>query len=342
MKANIAQLTRALDNPTPNVRFFLLYGPDEAGSAALAKRLERSLGPDVERIDIESNNLKADPARLADEAAALSLFGGRRFIRIFPADEGVLAAVTALLEVAQSESPVVAIAGALRASSALLKLALASPNALVFQSYAPDGEKAEALVSALGREVGLRVSSQVARNIAHATRNDRSLMVQELEKMALFLDAAPDRPTELTIEAVEQVGAQAAEGTMSRLVDAVMGGRPDVASRALAELAFEGVVGIPVLRALQRRIALLLELRVEMAGKGQDGSTVVDGRGNGIFFRERPGIKRDLAAWSLDQLATVHGQIIQAERAIKSSASAGDVMADATIIRTARGAARLR
>ncbi len=342
MKANLAQLTRALDNPGPETRLFLLYGPDESGSLALAKRLERSLGPDAERIDIEAGALKSDPARLSDEAAALSLFGGRRLVRIHPADESVLMAVAALLEAERVESPVVIIAGALRASSALLKLALANGQAMAFQSYAPDGEKAEALVSALGREVGLRVPSSVARTIAHATRNDRALMVQELEKMALFLDAAPDRPVELTPDAIEQVGAQAAEGTMSRLVDSVMGGRPDVANRALGELAFEGIVGIPVLRALQRRLALLFELRAEMATKRLDSDAIVDARGNAIFFRDKPGIKRDLAKWSLEQLETVHAQIVQAERAIKSSGSAGDIMSDATIIRTARGAARLR
>ena len=45
MKANRGQMERALDAPgqgaAADVRFFLLYGPDEAGSQALAKRLER-------------------------------------------------------------------------------------------------------------------------------------------------------------------------------------------------------------------------------------------------------------------------------------------------------------
>ena len=42
MKANRGQMERALDAPgqgaAADVRFFLLYGPDEAGSQALAKR----------------------------------------------------------------------------------------------------------------------------------------------------------------------------------------------------------------------------------------------------------------------------------------------------------------
>ena len=53
MKANRGQMERALDAPgqgaAADVRFFLLYGPDEAGSQALAKRLERAMGPQAER-----------------------------------------------------------------------------------------------------------------------------------------------------------------------------------------------------------------------------------------------------------------------------------------------------
>ena len=67
--------------------------------------------------------MKSDPAALADEAGAMSLFGGKRAIWIEPAGEDIADGVAALLEADAVESPVVAIAGALRKTSALLKLA---------------------------------------------------------------------------------------------------------------------------------------------------------------------------------------------------------------------------
>jgi len=36
MKPDEARLRRALDSADPDIRFYLLYGPDEAGSRALA------------------------------------------------------------------------------------------------------------------------------------------------------------------------------------------------------------------------------------------------------------------------------------------------------------------
>lgn len=73
MKGTDTETPRALDAADARFRFFLLYGPDEAGSVALARRLERAMGADAERIDLESPELKSDPSRLADEAASISL-----------------------------------------------------------------------------------------------------------------------------------------------------------------------------------------------------------------------------------------------------------------------------
>ena len=52
MKANRAQIERALDSATTDIRAFLLYGPDESQSRDLAARIGRRLGPAAERVDL--------------------------------------------------------------------------------------------------------------------------------------------------------------------------------------------------------------------------------------------------------------------------------------------------
>ena len=131
MKANRPQLDKALKAPA-ETRFFLFHGPDQAGSRALAAAIGTQMGGEAERIDLAAAALKTDPARLADEAAALSMFGGARWILVEPADDGCAAAAQALLEAPAAGNPVALVAGALKPASALLKLALAAPNAIVF------------------------------------------------------------------------------------------------------------------------------------------------------------------------------------------------------------------
>mgnify|MGYP006146766071 CR=1 FL=1 len=78
---------------------------------------------DSERIDIDSDRIRNDPALLADEASALSLFGDKRHIRLnFRREEG-LAAVENLLSLEGDANPVIATAGNLTKASKLRKLA---------------------------------------------------------------------------------------------------------------------------------------------------------------------------------------------------------------------------
>jgi DNA polymerase III subunit delta len=341
VKANPTEMARALDAPAAHIRFYLLYGPDESGSAALAKRLERAMGADAERIDLDGATLKGDPARLSDEAASFSLFGGKRYIRIQPATEDCVPAVTALLEADTAGNPVIAIAGALKPTSALLKLALAEAGALATISYVPDADKMEAITQMLGREVGLRIPAEIARALSAAGANDRAVIGQEIEKIALFLDAGPERPVEVTDAAVEAVGAKANDGELSRLIDAVMDGRPDVAALELSRLAEDGVEGIPVLRAISRRIVLLAAIRAEVDG-GASAMNAVKARGKAIFWKEEAAVARQAGRWVSAKLARAADRLIAAERALKSSGNAGNMLCDAEVIAISRAAPRSR
>ena len=274
MKANANEIARALDAANGPVRFFLLYGPDEAGSAALARRLERAMGQEAERIDLDGSTLKADPARLVDEAASISLFGGRRWIRIQPAGDEIASAVASLLDADVAGNPVVALAGALKPSSPLVKLALDHKLALAHPSYVPDARDAAQIAETLAREAGLRLPRDLGRTLAISCSNDRSIMAQEIEKLALYLDAAPDRPAEATAEALEAIGASNPDGELSKLVDAIMGGQPGRVGAEIALLGQSGIAGIPVLRALFRRLILLAALRRDIDG-GQSPAAAV-------------------------------------------------------------------
>ena len=341
MKANANEIARALDAANGPVRFFLLYGPDEAGSAALARRLERAMGQEAERIDLDGSTLKADPARLVDEAASISLFGGRRWIRIQPAGDEIAAAVASLLEADVAGNPVVALAGALKPSSPLVKLALDHKLALAHPSYVPDARDAAQIAETLAREAGLRLPRDLGRTLAISCSNDRSIIAQEIEKLALYLDAAPDRPAEATAEALEAIGASNPDGELSKLVDAIMGGQPGRVGAEIARLGQSGIAGIPVLRALFRRLILLAALRRDIDG-GQSPAAAVEARGKAIFFKEKPAITDQASRWPADRLAALADKLLAAERALKSSGTAGDILAEAEMLTISRFAARRR
>jgi DNA polymerase-3 subunit delta len=342
MKANRGQIERALDGADPAFRLFLLHGPDESGSRALADRLAKKMGSDAERVDFSGSQLKTDPALLADEAASISLFGGARWIRVEAAGDETLDAVQGLIEYdAASSNPVIVIAGALRKDSKLLKLALDADAALAFASYAPEGADAGRLALDMARAAGLHMPSDLARRIADMTGADRALMAGEIEKLALYVDAAPDRPREIGHDALDALGADASEGDQSRLVDAVLEGRADILESELAHLAEEGIEGIPLVRAMLRRLLLLAELRAQVE-RGNAVGAVMASSGKSLFWKDKEPIGRQLALWTSNALRKAIDRMTAAERRLKASGGPGEVAAREEFHALARAGSRLR
>lgn len=340
MKANRGQIEKALASPA-DTRLFLLHGPDEAGSRALVQRLAAAMGPEAERIDLSGAELKSDPARLADEAAAFSMFGGARWILVEQAGDEATGALEALLEAPAAGNPVAIVAGSLRPASKLLKLALAAPTAMAFASYAPEARDADRLVADLARDHGLHIRGDVARRIAEAAGGNRAIIAQELAKFALYLDASPEGPKTLDHETVDAIGAGGEEGDLSRLVNGAAGGDAELLDAEIARLRAEGQEGITLIRAMLRRMTLLARLRAEV----EQGSRVADvmaSSGKSLFWKEKDEIARQVGRWRGNLVAKAIGRLLEAEREVMRPGGAGIVAADSELFAICRQAARLK
>jgi DNA polymerase-3 subunit delta len=329
VKANEAQARAALDRPSPDIRLYLLHGPDEAGAAALAQRLAKALGPSAERVDLDAATLKSDPARLADEAASNSLFGDVRWIRAVNVGEDAAPAAQALLDAERAGNPAVLIAPNVKGTGGLVKLATASRAAMAVACYVPTERDAGAIVGDLAREHGLRFQGRVAQQIAHAAAYDRAIMAREIEKLALFLDAAPDRPQTLDEAVLAAVGADLGEGETSRLVAAALAGDASALVDELARAREAGTSPIVWLRALARRLSSLAEMR-GAADAGEPIDAVL--KRHRVFWREEAATKQALSRWSAAALGDAHDRVKRAERAAMAPGNAGDVLADHAVL----------
>lgn len=336
MKATEARLTAALDRPPADIRLYLLHGPDESTAMAFAGRLARALGEGAERIDLDGATLRADPARLADEAAAISLFGDARHIRVTTAGEESLEAVESLLAATVAGNPAVMIAPTVKATGKLVKAAIESDRALAFACYPPDARNAAGLVAELARGEGLRLSPAAASRIVRAADGDRAIMAREVEKLALYLDAAPDRPQEADEAALEAIGAELADGEMGEVVLAATGGEVIPLLEALRRTGPDASP-IPILRALVRRLTMLAELKRAIDG-GEGAEQAMKRRG--VFWKEQAATAAAVRRWSLGDLEAATMAARRTEREVMAAGPAGRVVADAFLLRLARRAKR--
>jgi DNA polymerase III subunit delta len=311
VKASKASIGRSVDQPNRDLRFYLFHGPDEAQSRALGARLVEALG--ASRFLIPAAAIKSDPASLADEAGAMNLFGGVRAVWIEPATKDIEQGVVALLEGPATESPVVAIAGALPKTSPLLKLAEGSPQALAYVSYRPEGQDAERMVIDVGRRFGLKIESPVAARIAAAAANDQAIVGQELQKLALYVDASPQSPKPLDHDAIDAVGADNSEGDFQRLADLALSGNVGELADELARLPTASSEAIPIVRSLQRRVLMLAPIRARIE-RGERPDAVMTSMGRALFWKDKPAVERMLKKWRAEDLSTVAERAGKLER----------------------------
>ena len=316
MKPAKGGLGPALDRPDPDIRFYLFYGQDEAQSRGHAEQLLKGLG--AEKFGISAQAAKSDPAVLADEAAAIGLFGGKRALWIEPAGDEILGAVEALLEAAAVESPAIAIAGALRKTSPLVKLAETHSAALAHISYDLNEREAERVVDELAHGEGLRLAPGIASRIASAAGNDRGIIVQELAKIALYVDASAERPTLVDAAILDEIGA-GSEGDSMRLGDLALSGDLDALSREL-DCSSADAEPVSIVRALQRRLLMLAPIRARV-DRGERPHDAVTSAGKSVFWKEKDLVSKLVTLWDSRSLARVLERSGGLERRLMSAES---------------------
>ncbi len=324
----------------PDIRFFLIFGQDESAVADIAANMGAQMGAAAERIDLDSDRIRNDPALLADEASALSLFGDKRYVRLnFRRDEG-FAAVENLLSMVGEGNPVIATAGNLPKTSKLRKLAEGSPRAMAHICYLPDEGDAAAAIMATAATKGLKLDRALASRIARYTGQDRKLGGTEIEKLALYYDASPERPATVEAAVFEALSAETGEENVSGLVNQIMVGELRNVGIELAAARDVGVDSIRIIRALQRRVGMLTSMRAKVEQGSNPGAVVKATRS--IFYKEADSFVRQLSRWPSARLAGLNGHLIDIEAKLMSvKEGLGHVILEEELVRITRAAARL-
>jgi DNA polymerase-3 subunit delta len=316
VKSAKGTIGRALDQPDSGIRFYLFYGQDEGQSRGHADRLLKGLA--AEKFVVPAQAAKSDPALLADEASAIGLFGDRRALWIEPAGDEIEPAVAALLEAAAVESPVIAIAGALRKTSALVKLTEAHPLALAHISYELNEREAERVVEELAREEGLRLAPGLAARIASLAGNERGIIAQELAKLALYANASAEAPKQVDRDILDEIGA-GAEGDSMRLGDLALSGDAVRLSHEL-DCSAGDAEPISVIRALPRRLLMLAPIRARV-DRGERPHDAVTSAGKLVFWKDKDLVSKLVGQWDSSALARVFERSGELERRLMSADS---------------------
>jgi DNA polymerase-3 subunit delta len=331
--------------PDPAVRAILVYGPDEGlvteRAVSAASSVCKDLSDPFRVVELTTAHLREDPARLADEFAAMSLMGGRRVVRVRPASEDVLPALENLLEAKAGDALTVIEAGDLRPSSDLRRLAEASPLMAAIACYADDRQTLARLLDQALQEAGLSATPEARDWIVDNLGGDRGQSRSEIEKLILYKGRGPGAAAIVDLDDAMAILGDTSELGIDEVVFSTWDGDLETLDRALDRLYSEGMSPIPILRGLQRHGARL-HLAAAQVGKGARIDEVVARQQPPFYFARKESFRRQLRQWNERQVGRALTAILDAEIQCKSTGSPDRTLARRLCLQLASAARRAR
>lgn len=337
MKLVASRVAAFLQRPDPKTRAVLLYGPDEGLVRERAGIIARSVCPDLAdpfRVaDLSAATLAADPARLADEAAQLSLTGGRRVVRVRGAGDALAKLFGEFLRTTPGDAFTVVDAGDLPSRSTLRR---AFENARCAAAIACYPDTPRDLAAVIRETLGahqVTASRDAGQFLVEHLGSDRLLTRSELEKLALY--AGEDGRVEL-----EDARLSVSDSAALELDDAVMAAAEGDAARVervLARVFQQGESPVSVTRALLRHLHRLHALTGRIIA-GMPLDEVVRSARPPIFFKQEASFRRQLGLWNEARLRPQLARVAGAERDIKTTGYPAETICREAMLTVAQAA----
>jgi DNA polymerase-3 subunit delta len=337
VKIKPAEIDRFIKQPPAPVRAAVIYGPDlglvrERGGLLLRALTDTPDDP-FSVADLEEQTLKGDPARLADEAGAVAMFGGRRVVRVRDAGEASAKALASYLD-QPGDGFVILEAGELTPRSALRKLAESAKDAAALPCYADTAENLERLAGTMLREAGLDIDHAVLVALVDQLGADRQLSRNEIEKLILYKGGE----SPVTMEDIAaSVGGADARG-LDDAIDSAAGGDMQKLDMSFARLVESGVAPERMIRALTmhlQRLHLVLG-RVERGGRLDE---IVRSLRPPLHFSRQPALRRQCAVWSRRRLDGALAMLADAEAQCRGAGPLSEAIVARSMMSIARAAA---
>jgi DNA polymerase-3 subunit delta len=304
------EVARFLARPDLTEGIFLAYGPDTGLVRETAQKLIRALaGDDLEAASIvvlDGSEVDADPSILAVEAKTISLFGGKRIVRVRGASKSLVMTLTELRD-DPGGAAIVLEAGNLTPKDALRALVEAAKLGRALPCYPDNDETLTALIRETFNQQGIRVDGDVIATLREILGNDREITRRELEKLALY--AASSKV--LTREDVLLLCADNGALVIDAILDATGGGHAEKLELALNRALSSAVDPQRLLAMTTIHFANLRRWRVDVdAGKAP--RMVLDGLRPKPHFSRAAALEQQLRLWTDGALATASDRILQA------------------------------
>ena len=299
-------------NPPKGLRVALVFGPDAGLVQERAEKLLKSVVADLTDpfnvADLSESVLLSDPARLQDEAAAISMMGGRRVVRVRNAGNNLASLFEDFLEEPAGDALVVVEGGDLAKGTGLRKLFEGDDKAAAIACYADTARNLEDVVRDAMRGAGLSIAPDALADAVSRLGSDRGVTRRELEKLALYAQGQKS----VSLADVQAVMGDEAEARAEEASDAAGSGDFARLDLALERLWTADTSVAQVLRGAMGHFQRLALVR-ETVNRGEPMETAIRKLRPPIHFLREQSFKAQVGRWNDARLADALDMLLEAE-----------------------------
>jgi DNA polymerase-3 subunit delta len=319
MKLSFRDIEPFVKKPDPAVRVILVYGPDNGLMKERAKTMGQTIVPDINdpfnAVTLNADSLITDPARLNDEAFAMSMMGGDRLVRIEDAADKLTPLIKDYLKEPSKNSLIILEAGELGTKSSLRALCEKEKNAAAVPCYVEDERDLGRLIRESLQAEGYSIEADAATWLASNISGDRIKARGEINKLVIYKG---NEKSQVTIEDVRAACGEAGALALDDLVYAAGGADSAKALKTYNQLIEEGVNFVVILRSLQNHFRRLHLVRAHIeAGDSQEFA--LKKLTPPIFFKQQNAFNQQLNRWSLNGLSNVLQKLMDLEAQCKQT-----------------------
>jgi len=321
-------------NPPKGLLAALVYGPDAGLVQERAEKLLKSVVPDIADpfnvSDLSEAVLTNDPARLADEAAAISMMGGRRVVRVRGAGNDVAELFESFLDDPKGDALVVIEAGDLAKTAALRKLFDGHPTAAAIQCYPDTARDLYDLIRDALRAEGLSIAPDALEDAVSRLGSDRGVTRREIDKLLLYMHGHK----QVTLDDVRSVMGDQAEARTESVCDAAASGDLAKLDRELERLWASDTQSAQVIRSAMGHFQRLVQAR-ESAIRGESLDNVLKRLRPPLHFSRTTAFKNQAQRWSTDRLGEALDMLLEAEALTRTTGVPVEAVTSRTLMNIA-------
>ena len=313
-----AEAERFLSRLPEKVVAVLLFGPDQGLVRERAERLAKTIVEDLRdpfRVtELDGSVLLDDPSRLPAEAAALSMVGGRRLVRVRAAGNALADVFESFLANFESGSFILVEAGDLAKDSNLRAVFEESGNAAAIPCYLDSPETIADLVRSSLKAEGISFDPHALDEAVALLGSDRGTTRRELEKLLLFAHGQK----RVSIDDVRAVMGDEADARIEDACDAAGTGDTARLDLALQRLWNAGVSPVAILRMAMGHFQRLT-LALNQFESGESPETLARRMRPPVHFSRLPAFRSQLLDWNVDRLDQALDLLLETEALCKST-----------------------